>query len=128
MKYTLHAKKRLKERYEVDDRGIEIIGALLNDVYRYRLVHENNNSEVREVNYLGNKIQAVVSINRILTVIPPTFVETDYYESINNVTEFYEEMENREERNKHINEKCNKLFSCGFLKSVINLIEMRKRK
>lgn len=94
MNITIHAKERLKERYNItDEKQLHKIKCYFYNPVKYKIVNFNKEGEVREINVENKIIQGVVVGKVLVTIIPPTFILNDDYEKITKGINHYAEME-----------------------------------
>jgi len=76
-KFTNHAKNRLKARFNLNEADINTLGNRFNQRKFYHVIGQSDFREIRETEYNGAKIQAVIVAGVIKTCIPDTFIPSD---------------------------------------------------
>jgi hypothetical protein len=91
MKLSIHAKERLKSRFGLNSKDIQIIGGYLNNTGQYKIIKiENNFKEIREICYLKKEekkikkyeIQFIIINCIVVTAIPSIHAQDDNLKSI----------------------------------------------
>lgn len=115
---TDHARVRLKERYsffEVKD--VNLITTFLNCPSKYKIVSIQGKREVRQIDYLGVRIHAVVGKNHIITFIPCTVIAEEDVEPVGSHKKRIEQIEKKLANQQHEINRNNKMISNMLKKS-----------
>lgn len=87
MRLSKHAKDRLKERFDINEEELSLVGNMFNQKKEFKLIQKDLDREIREIKYKGVPIQCVIKDARIVTCHWDTFVEDTDISVFNRLTE-----------------------------------------
>lgn len=104
---TNHAKQRLRERYALDAQHWQRITLLFN--VDYTVLRSDKDQEIREICYGSRIIQAVIKGSAIVTMVPPTHIQSEFHRQMDLLEErvLKLEAENRRLKEELRKEKSN---------------------